>query len=137
MTQKTGLGVLGLASGSVVAGEVLLTRLLSVCTWYGLAFLVLSIAMLGMTSGSLSAARAHQEGKPLAEWVAQKLVLFSFGLVLATARPRVRGNPVPRLLLGIGVGNGDGPIGDSAVSRQLGHQRGLRGLERTQPQPFG
>jgi len=83
VTQKTGLGVLGLASGSVVAGEVLLTRLLSVCTWYGLAFLVLSIAMLGTTQGALAASRAQAEGQPLEPWIARRLVVLSLGLVLA------------------------------------------------------
>jgi hypothetical protein len=81
MTRRLGLAVLGLGSGSVVASEVLLTRLLSVCTWYGLAFLVLSIAMLGTTSGALAAARARVEGKPLARWVADRLVVLSLGLV--------------------------------------------------------
>ena len=84
MTQKTGLGVLGLASGSVVAGEVLLTRLLSVCTWYGLAFLVLSIAMLGTTQGALAASRAQAEGQRLEPWIARRLVVLSLGLVLTT-----------------------------------------------------
>ncbi len=84
MTRRTGLGVLGLASGSVVATEVLLTRLLSVCTWYGLAFLVLSLAMLGTTSGALAAARARSDGKPLAPWVAGRLVALSLSLVVAT-----------------------------------------------------
>jgi hypothetical protein len=84
VTRRTGLAVLGLASGSVVASEVLLTRLLSVCTWYGLAFLVLSIAMLGTTHGALAAARARTEGRPLAPWVADRLVALSFGLVVVT-----------------------------------------------------
>jgi hypothetical protein len=79
-----GLSVLGLTSASVLASEVLLTRLLSVCAWYGLAFLVLSVAMLGTTSGSLAAARARAEGKPLAPWVADRLVTLSLGLVVAT-----------------------------------------------------
>jgi hypothetical protein len=81
MNRRTGLALLGFASASVVASEVLLTRLLSVCTWYGLAFLVLSIAMLGITSGSLSAARARAESKPIAPWVASRLVVLSFGLM--------------------------------------------------------
>jgi hypothetical protein len=85
VSNKKGLFVLGLASASVVASEVLLTRLLSVVTWYGLAFLVLSIAMLGTTSGSLAAARAHAEGKPLAPWIAGRLVAMSFALVAAAA----------------------------------------------------
>jgi SAM-dependent methyltransferase len=83
VTRRLGLAVLGLGSGSVVASEVLLTRLLSVCTWYGLAFLVLSIAMLGTTSGALAAARARAEGKPLTPWVANRLVMLSLGLVAA------------------------------------------------------
>ena len=83
MNRRTGLALLGFASASVVASEVLLTRLLSVCTWYGLAFLVLSIAMLGITSGSLSAARARAESKPIAPWVAGRLVVLSLGLTAA------------------------------------------------------
>jgi len=83
--RATGLAVLGLASASVVASEVLLTRLLSVVTWYGLAFLVLSIAMLGTTAGSLAAARARAEGKPLAPWIAGRLVTMSFALTSAAA----------------------------------------------------
>jgi hypothetical protein len=82
VTRRLGLSVLGLGSGSVVASEVLLTRLLSVCTWYGLAFLVLSIAMLGTTSGALAAARARTEGQPLAPWIAGRLVAMSFGLIV-------------------------------------------------------
>jgi hypothetical protein len=81
VTRRLGLAVLGLGSGSVVASEVLLTRLLSVCTWYGLAFLVLSIAMLGTTSGALAAARARVEGKPLEPWIADRLSVLSLGLI--------------------------------------------------------
>jgi hypothetical protein len=83
--RATGLAVLGLASASVVATEVLLTRLLSVCTWYGLAFLVLSLAMLGTTAGALAAARARVAGDPLEPWVARRLVVMSFALVAAAA----------------------------------------------------
>ncbi len=83
--RTTGLAILGLASASVVASEVLLTRLLSACTWYGLAFLVLSLAMLGTTAGALAAARARAEGKPLAPWIAGRLVAMSFGLAGAAA----------------------------------------------------
>jgi hypothetical protein len=85
LTRATGLGVLGLASASVVATEVLLTRLLSVCTWYGLAFLVLSLAMLGTTAGALAASRARAAGEPLAPWVARRLVAMAFALVAAAA----------------------------------------------------
>jgi hypothetical protein len=81
LSRRTGLVVLGIASASVVASEVLLTRLLSVCAWYGLAFLVLSLAMLGTTSGALAASRAR--GTPLAPWVARRLLGLSLGLVVA------------------------------------------------------
>jgi hypothetical protein len=64
---------------------VLFTRLLSVSTWYGLAFLVLSLAMLGLTGGSLAAARAQKLGEPLDAFVARSLLRFAGGLVLATA----------------------------------------------------
>jgi hypothetical protein len=81
LSRRTGLVVLGLASASVVASEVLLTRLLSVCAWYGLAFLVLSLAMLGTTSGALSASRAR--GTPLTPWIAKRMLGLSLGLVAA------------------------------------------------------
>ena len=80
-----GLAVLGLASAGVVATEVLLTRLLSVCTWYGLAFLVLSLAMLGTTAGALAASRARAAGEPLAPWVARRLVVMALSLLVAAA----------------------------------------------------
>src|SRR5580704_16774361 len=85
VSRATGLSILGLASAGVVASEVLLTRLLSTCTWYGLAFLVLSLAMLGTTAGALAAARARAEGKPLAPWIGGRLVAMAFGLAAAAA----------------------------------------------------
>ena len=75
--------VLGVTSGVIVGYEVLITRLLSVVTWYGMAFFVLSIAMLGLTGGSLQALRAQSEGKPLREWTAQRLVQFALALVFS------------------------------------------------------
>src|SRR5579884_2104313 len=83
LSARWGIAVLGLTSATIVASEVLLTRLLSVCTWYGLAYLVLSIAMLGITVGALSAARAHTDGRPLAPWVADRMVALSLGLAAA------------------------------------------------------
>jgi SAM-dependent methyltransferase len=82
ISRRAGLVVLGITSGSVVASEVLFTRLLSVSTWYGLAFLVLSLAMLGMTRGSLDALGA--KGAPMAPWIAKRLTALSAGLVVAT-----------------------------------------------------
>ena len=74
--------MLGVTAASVVATEVLLTRLLSVTTWYSLAFLVLSLAMLGTTSGALWAARARERGEPMGPYIAQKLVMLSASLVV-------------------------------------------------------
>lgn len=44
---------LGLVTTGVLALEVVLSRLLSVVTWYSVGFLVLSLAMLGLTAGGL------------------------------------------------------------------------------------
>ncbi len=82
MSRRTGLVVLGITAASVVATEVLLTRLLSVTTWYSLAFLVLSLAMLGTTSGALWASRARERGEALRPYLAEKLVLLSASLLL-------------------------------------------------------
>jgi hypothetical protein len=84
ISRRAGLVVLGITSGSVVAAEVLFTRLLSVSTWYGLAFLVLSLAMLGMTRGSLEALRAKEHNAPAAPWIATRLAALAVGLVVAT-----------------------------------------------------
>src|ERR1035438_35951 len=45
---------LSLLCGSVLMYEVVLTRLLSVTSWYYLAFVSISVAMFGMTAGALS-----------------------------------------------------------------------------------
>src|ERR1051326_2368942 len=76
------LAALGLTSGAVVSYEVLITRLLSVVTWYGMAFFVLSIAMLGLTAGSLHALRAQRAGVPMRQFVARHCLLLSSTIVL-------------------------------------------------------
>ena len=76
--------VLAVVSASVVAFEVLLTRLLSVTAWYGDVSLVLSLAMLGLAQGSITALRARNSGLPLAPWVARRLLLFAVSLAGAT-----------------------------------------------------
>lgn len=79
------LAVLALVSATTVAAEVLLTRALSVTTWYGLAFVVLSLAMLGLTRGSLDADAASRAGEPLAPWIARRLLALSIGLAITVA----------------------------------------------------
>ena len=78
------LALLALVAASIVSIEVLLTRLLSVTTWYGLAFVVLSLAMLGLTRGSLVAADAQSAGTPLGPWLASQLTVMAGGLLVAT-----------------------------------------------------
>ncbi len=79
------LALLALVAASMVALEVLVTRVLSVLTWYGLAFVALSLAMLGLTRGGLVAARAQRDGLPLGPWLAARLVSLSLGVLCATA----------------------------------------------------
>ena len=50
ITAYTGLFLIALAS---LAIQIILVRLLSVITWYHLAFFSISIAMLGMTAGAI------------------------------------------------------------------------------------
>lgn len=84
LSRPATLLVLALTSASTVAAEVLLSRVLSVVTWYNLAFLVLSVAMLGLTSGSLIALFARRLGWPLRSFCAVALALFALGLLVVT-----------------------------------------------------
>ncbi|HEY6843603.1 MAG TPA: hypothetical protein VI391_05495, partial [Thermoanaerobaculia bacterium] len=63
LARWTTVALLALTASIIVAQEVLLTRVLSVTTWYSLAFVVINLAMLGLTAGSLRAARAESDGK--------------------------------------------------------------------------
>jgi hypothetical protein len=81
LSRARALTILALTSSVLVALEVLITRLLSVVTWYGLAFLVLSIAMLGLTAGSLHAYEARDRGEPMAPWVAHRLELLALSIL--------------------------------------------------------
>lgn len=47
------LGGLAAVTAAVLALEVLITRVLSVVTWYSLAFLVIAMGLFGLTAGSL------------------------------------------------------------------------------------
>jgi SAM-dependent methyltransferase len=80
---RQALVVLGITSGVIVAHEVLMTRLLSVVTWYGMAFFVLSIAMLGLTAGSLEALQSRRAGVPLRDFVAQRSFRLAGAIVFA------------------------------------------------------
>jgi spermidine synthase len=84
ISRTRSLVLLALVAGSVVTAEVLFTRLLSVATWYGLAFVVLSLAMLGLTRGSLLASEASERGEPLEPWLGRQLLLAAGSLLLAT-----------------------------------------------------
>ena len=77
--------LLALTAAVIVAQEVLLTRVLSVTTWYSLAFVVINLAMLGLTAGSLQAARAERDGKELEPWLARRMIVLGAGLLAADA----------------------------------------------------
>ncbi len=47
------LGLAGIITAATLALEVLLTRLLSVLTWYSLAFLVIGMGLFGLTVGAV------------------------------------------------------------------------------------
>ncbi len=79
------IALLALTAAVIVAQEVLLTRVLSVTTWYSLAFVVINLAMLGLTAGSLQAARAERDGKPFEPWLARRMVALGAGLFAADA----------------------------------------------------
>jgi len=77
------VALLALTAAVIVAQEVLLTRVLSVTTWYSLAFVVINLAMLGLTAGSLQAARAERDGRALPSWLAERMVMVGAGLLAA------------------------------------------------------
>jgi hypothetical protein len=85
LSRRAALGILALVSATVVASEVLYTRLLSVTAWYGHAFVVLSLAMVGLTRGSLLAMKARADGDPVRPWIARRLLAFAAWLLAATA----------------------------------------------------
>ncbi len=58
------LAGLGLVTGSSLALEVLDTRLLSVLTWYSLAFLVIAMGLFGLTAGAVRVYLAADEYTP-------------------------------------------------------------------------
>jgi MFS family permease len=76
--------LLATASFTLVASEVALTRLLSAVTWYGQAFFVLSLAMVGLAAGSLDADRSRTRYPEWSAFVASRFARMSVGLLLAT-----------------------------------------------------
>jgi hypothetical protein len=79
------VALLAVTASVTVAQEVLLTRVLSVTTWYSLAFVVINLAMLGLTAGSLQAARAERDGKPLGPWLERRMMALAAALLIADA----------------------------------------------------
>lgn len=70
-------------SGSVLMLQILYTRLLSVMSYYHLAFFAISIAMFGMTAGAVWV--YLQEGRFRRETVGRNLTIFSTGYALSIA----------------------------------------------------
>ncbi|PYQ27734.1 MAG: hypothetical protein DMF56_19205 [Acidobacteria bacterium] len=78
------MSLLGLTAAIIVAQEVLLTRLLSVLTWYSLAFVVINLAMIGLTAGALHAGRAERAHRPIDKYIATAMLILSIGLIAST-----------------------------------------------------
>jgi hypothetical protein len=84
LSRSKTISLLGLTAAIIVAQEVLLTRLLSVLTWYSLAFVVINLAMIGLTAGALQAGRAERANKPLDTYIATAMTVLSLGLIAST-----------------------------------------------------
>lgn len=88
------LGVF-LVTGGTLALQIVQTRILSVMTWYYMAFLSVSLAMLGLASGGIWVYRKRQTARP--EQFAHDIVNFSLALavsVVIAARVETLINPL-------------------------------------------
>ncbi len=88
------LGVF-LVTGGTLALQIVQTRILSVMTWYYLAFLSIGIAMLGLATGGLWVYRNRRS--PDQRLFAQDIVFFSLAFavsLVATARIETLVNPL-------------------------------------------
>ena len=74
-----------LVSGSVLMVQLLLSRIFSVTTWYHVSFLVISIAMFGMTLGAVKVYRgdAETQRKTLSYLAAKGSLYFGISLPVA------------------------------------------------------
>lgn len=81
------LGGLMLVSGATLALEVLVTRLLSVITWYSLAFLVLGMGMFGLTAGAVRVYLRpdEYEGPALGRSLARDALRFAIAVPISYA----------------------------------------------------
>ncbi len=78
------LGVF-LVSGSVLTVQLLLSRIYSVTTWYHLSFLVISIAMFGMTLGAVRVYRGDAEVQRASLPNLAAMGCFKFGVLIPFA----------------------------------------------------
>ncbi len=88
------LGVF-LVTGGTLALQIVQTRILSVMTWYYLAFLSIGIAMLGLATGGLWVYRNRRS--PDQRLFARDIVFFSLAFavsLVATARIETLVNPL-------------------------------------------
>lgn len=74
-------------SGILMALQIMQSRIFSVTTWYHLSFLVVSIAMFGMTMGALRIYRGDEaeQRKNYADLMAMTSKKFSFFIIIALA----------------------------------------------------
>ncbi|HEY8189473.1 MAG TPA: hypothetical protein VIF12_02230, partial [Micavibrio sp.] len=76
---------LSILCGSVMALQILQSRLFSVVTWYHLSFLVISIAMFGLTLGALKIYRGDEEEQRgnLNRLAGESCFMFSISMLFA------------------------------------------------------
>ncbi len=74
-----------LAAAALLGLQILQTRILSVTSWYFLAFFAISMSMFGMTAGSLAVYFAPKwvAARPLAQRLAELSVYFALAIVVS------------------------------------------------------
>lgn len=72
----------GLVTAATLMLQIIETRIISVTSWYHLAFFVISIAMFGLTAGAVYVYLARRDFSP--ERLAHQLTVATLGFALAT-----------------------------------------------------
>ena len=73
---------LGLVALTTLAIQVAMTRLMSLVTWYHLAFFSITLCMLGMTAGAV---RVYLKPKPELDSIARECLKFGLAAAIAVA----------------------------------------------------
>src|SRR6202048_5343561 len=73
---------LGLVTAATLMLQIIETRIISVISWYHLAFFVISIAMFGLTAGAVSVYLRRERFKP--EQLSYNLAVAALAIALTT-----------------------------------------------------